>query len=450
MKYHIQSFGCQMNVYDTKSLMGLLNAAGHEFTDDLNEAEMILLNTCAIREGAEDRVRGRVGQLKQLKEHGNLLYLGVCGCMGQKEGSRLTQAAPHVDLVMGPGAIGNIVNLVDRLQRGERPLLDLSGIDDSYDEAPPLETGEITYPRFVSIMRGCDKRCAYCIVPYTRGGERSRDPRVILQEAETLVQKGFKEITLIGQTVNSYHYDDVDFPQLLAMVDAIPGIERIRFATSHPCSATTAMFDAIANLEHVCEQLHLPVQAGANRTLERMNRGYTREEYIEKIAYYRNLFKDSPTPAAVTTDIIVGFPGETEEEFQETLDLMREVRFDAAFTFKFSPRRGTPAAAMTGQIDDVTKSRRLEKLIQLQHEISEVTNNKYNGQTVEVMVERVGESPRQGTVYEARMRTGRIVKLFLPAGLFEMGDIFDVVITHTTSYALYGEPVHERNKTYVA
>lgn len=450
MKYHIQSFGCQMNVYDAKSLMGLLNAAGHEFTSNPDEAEMILLNTCAIREGAEVRVRGRVGQLKRLKDRGMLRYLGVCGCMGQKEGSRLTEAAPHLDLVMGPGAIGNIVTLVERLQEGERPILDLSGIDDDFDEIPPVETDEITYPRFLSIMRGCDKRCAYCIVPYTRGGERSRDPHIVLQEAEILVQKGFKEITLIGQTVNSYTYNGVNFAKLLEMANAIPGIERIRFATSHPSSATPAMFDAIANLEHVCEQLHLPVQAGSNRILEGMSRGYTREEYIEKIAYFRSLFKDSPEPIAVTTDIIVGFPGETEEDFQETLNLMNEIRFDAAFMFKFSPRRGTPAASMPGQIDEPAKSERLDRLIKVQHDISEEINNKFLGRTVEVMVERIGESPKQGNVYEARMRTGRIVKIFREPGLFEVGDVIDVAITHSTSYALYGELVHVPSKIYVA
>lgn len=450
MKYHIQSFGCQMNVYDAKSLMGLLNSAGHEFTANLDEAEMILLNTCAIREGAEERVRGRIGQLKRLKKKGTLRYLGVCGCMGQKEGARLTDSVPHLDLVMGPGAIGHVVNLVDRLQQGERPLVDLTGIDDDFDEIPPLETGEVTYPRFVSIMRGCDKRCTYCIVPYTRGGERSRDPHVILQEAESLVQKGFKEITLIGQTVNSYTSHGVDFPRLLEMADAIPGIERIRFATSHPASASPEMFEAMARLPHVCEQLHLPVQAGSNRTLERMERGYTREEYLEKIAYFKRLFEGSPVPFSITTDIIVGFPGETEDEFEETLDLMREVRFDAAFMFKFSPRRGTPAAEMPNPVDDITKSRRLDRLIQLQQAIAHEQNQDFLGKTVEVMIERVGDSPRHGTVYEARMRTGRIVKLYHSPGRWAVGDFVEVSVTQCTSYALYGEPVKEGRKNHVA
>lgn len=449
MKYHIQSFGCQMNVYDTKSLMGLLNSAGHEFTDKLDEAEMILLNTCAIREGAEDRVRGRIGQLKSFKDHGVLQYLGVCGCMGQKKGRRLTDAVPFLDLVMGPGAICHIVSLVDRLQAGERPLIDLSGIDDDFDEIPPVETDEISYPRFVSIMRGCDKRCAYCIVPYTRGSERSRAPRIILQEAESLVRKGFKEITLIGQTVNSYSYDGVHFAELLRMVNAIPGIERIRFATSHPGSATRDMFDAMAHLDHVCEQLHLPVQAGSNRTLRRMKRGYTREQYLEKIAYYRSLFNGSETPLSVTTDIIVGFPGETEDEFEETLDLMREVRFDAAFMFKYSPRRGTPAAEMPDQVDEVEKSRRLDRLIKLQQAISKEVNQEFLGKTVEVMIERVSHTPKHGTAYEARMRTGRIVKLDQDAGPHHVGDILPVTITRCTSYSLYGEPV-KKGKIHAA
>lgn len=450
MKYHIQSFGCQMNVYDTKSMMGLLNAAGHEFTDNLDDAEMILLNTCAIREGAEERVRGRVGQLKKLKDRGGLRFLGVCGCMGQKEGARLTEAVAHLDLVMGPGAIGNIVSLVDRLQNGERPLLDLTGIDDDFDQVPPMETGEITYPRFVSIMRGCDKHCTYCIVPYTRGGERSRAPHVILQEVESLVQSGFREITLIGQTVNSYKHGNIDFAGLLAMVNDIPGIQRIRFATSHPGSATPAMFEAMAGLEHVCEQLHLPVQSGSNRVLEMMERGYTREDYLEKIEYFRSLFEKSPIPVSITTDIIVGFPGETEEDFQQTLDLMRQVRYDAAFMFKFSPRRGTPAATMPGQLDEFTKSRRLDQVIQLQQQLAREHNETLLGRTVEVMVERISESPKHGTVYEARMRTGRIVKLYRETGFCSIGDILEVAVSDCTSYALYGTPVDEGCKIYVA
>jgi tRNA-2-methylthio-N6-dimethylallyladenosine synthase len=443
MKYYIQSFGCQMNVYDAKSMMGLLNEAGHESTSHLEEAELILLNTCAIREGAEQRVRGRIGQLKKYKDRGSLKYLGVCGCMGQKEGERLTRDVPFLDLVMGPGAIGSIVRLVDALERGNRPVLDLHGIDDDFDEVYPVADEEIVYPRFLSIMKGCDKKCTYCIVPYTRGPERSRDPQILLQEAESLVQKGYKEITLIGQTVNSYHFGDVHFPKLLEMVNQIAGLKRIRFATSHPNSVTHEMLDAIATLDHVCEHLHLPVQSGSNRVLAEMDRNYTREDYLEITRYFRSRFKAPLIQSTLTTDIIVGFPGETEEDFEQTLDLIRSVRFDGAFMFKYSPRRGTPAAEMENQVDDFTKARRLERLIQLQQQIAGENNRWLIGQKAEVMVERVSHHPKQGRVYEARLRTGRIVKLINPEIEYRVGDMFDVIITDCSSYSLYGNPDHD-------
>ncbi len=450
MKYYIQSFGCQMNVYDTKSLMGLLNSAGHVFTDNLKEAEMILLNTCAIREGAEERVRGRIGELKRLKKQGSLRYLGVCGCMGQKEGNRLTDSASHLDLVMGPGAIGNIVNLVDRIMQGERPVIDITGIDDEYDEIPPLETDEVSYPRFVSVMMGCDKRCTYCIVPYTRGGERSRNPQIILKEVESLAQKGFREITLIGQTVNSYQYQDVNFAKLLEMTNDIPGIQRIRFATSHPGSVTREMLDAICSLDRVCEQLHLPIQSGSNRILNGMARNYTREEYIDNINYFRDLFKDSQTPISVTTDIIVGFPGETEEDFEQTMELMRQIRFDAAYMFKFSARRGTPAATMPDQISEMIKSSRLDRLIKQQQGIARELNDTQLGKNVEVMVERVCDTQNRGEFYEARMRTGRVVKFDKSSDLYKCGDILEVNIEDCTAYALFGKPVKKGGEVHAA
>ncbi len=429
-----------MNVYDAGSIAGLLDEAGHESTAHMEDAELILLNTCAIREGAETRVRGRIGQLKKYKTRGSLKYLGVCGCMGQKEGRRLTDSNPHLDLVMGPGAIGSIARLVDELERGNRPVFDLTGIDDETDQAYPILNGTISYPRFLSIMKGCDKKCTYCIVPYTRGPERSRDPQIILQEAEMIVRAGYKEITLIGQTVNSYQYGGVSFANLLEQVAGISGIKRIRFATSHPADASPEMLDAIARLEPVCEQLHLPVQSGSNHVLELMERNITREDYIERAHYYRNLFNDSPIPPSLTTDFIVGFPGETEEDFKQTLDLVETLQFDSAFMFKYSPRRGTPAAEMDNQVDECVKAQRLDQLIKLQHRIAQGRNHKTIGQRVEVMIEKVQSHPKEGTVYESRMRTGRIVKLINPEGTYGVGDIIHVEITNCSSYTLYGTP----------
>ncbi len=433
-----------MNVYDTKSLMGLLDQAGHVAVNHLEEAELVLLNTCAIREGAEQRVRGRVGQLKKYKDRGLLKYLGVCGCMGQKEGQRLLDQVAFLDLVMGPGAIGSIVRLVDELEKGNRPVLDLHGIEDDYDEVYPVsDEQEITYPRFLSIMKGCDKRCTYCIVPYTRGPERSRAPHILLQEAETLVQKGYKEITLIGQTVNSYHHGTVNFAQLLQMINEIDGLERIRFATSHPSSVTPEMLKAMASLDKVCEHLHLPFQSGSNRILERMERNYTREEYIRMIEHYRSLFDDPVTQSSVSTDVIVGFPGETEEDFEQTLDLMKRIRFDSAFMFKYSPRRGTAAAEMEDQIDDFTKARRLDRLIKLQQQMAQENNQRMVSQQAEVMLERENYDPKKGLVYETRLRTGRIVKIYDPSSFYKIGDILNVTITDSSSYSLYGIPTND-------
>lgn len=441
MKYYIQTFGCQMNVYDTKSLSGLLNEAGYAATESLEEAEIILLNTCAIREGAEERVRGRIGQLKKYKDAGSLKYLGVCGCMGQKEGQRLLSDIPYLDMVMGPGAIGSIVQNIGRLVQGEGQVLNLEGIEDDMETIYPVDNRvEVVYPRFISVMMGCDKKCTFCIVPYTRGAERSRPPYAVLQEAETLVRQGYREITFIGQTINSYHYNDISFSRLLEMLNQIDGLERIRFTTSHPNSATSEMFDTLRSLDKVCENLHLPVQCGSNRILQAMQRNYTREEYMEKIAYFRSLYKDKGVTYRpyISTDIIVGFPGETEEDFEQTVDLMQTVRFDGAFLFKFSPRRGTPAADMPGQVEDEIKARRLDYLIKMQNNIARELSRALIGETVEIMIEREGVDPKRGPVFEGRNRQGRMVKFYDEPGRFSPGDFVDVTITDGTAYSLFG------------
>ncbi|MDP8243795.1 MAG: tRNA (N6-isopentenyl adenosine(37)-C2)-methylthiotransferase MiaB [Candidatus Hinthialibacter antarcticus] len=450
MKYHIQTFGCQMNVYDTESLAGLLNRAGHESTENLEEAEMILLNTCSIREGAEERVRGRTGQLKQYKDIAKLKYLGICGCMAQKEGERLLEKIPYLDLVMGPGAIGSVSRLVDEMQSSKGPVLDLHGLEDDYDEVFPVSNDEVAYPRFVSVMKGCDKKCTFCVVPFTRGPERSRAPHIILQEVENLVKMGHKEVTLIGQTINAYQWNEIDFAKLLEMVDAVPGLERLRFTTSHPKDATQPMLRAMAELPSLCEQLHLPVQCGSNRILRRMKRLYTKEEYLDIISDYRRRFTGAEIPPSLTTDLIVGFPGETEEDFEMTLDLMREVRYDAAFMFKYSPRRSTAALKLDGQVDEFTKARRLDKLIKLQNEIARELSDAMVGKTVEVMVEQVHPEPQKGMTYGTRMRTGRIVMLPKEHGPFDIGDIVAVTITSAAYFTLYGDPVSKQVKTIVA
>ncbi len=446
MKYQIQTYGCQMNVYDTESMKGLLNAAGHVITPNEDEAEMILLNTCAVREGAETRIRGRVGQLKRFKESGPLRYLGICGCMGQKEGERLTRDIPYLDLVMGPGAIGSLARLVDRLERGNGPVVDITGIDDDFDRIAPIADESISYPRFVTVMKGCNKKCAYCVVPGVRGQERSRAPRIILDEVETLVQRGYKEVTLIGQTVNGYRHGDVRFPDLLRMVHDIDGLKRIRFTTSYPGIAAKATFEIMASLEKVCEQLHYPVQSGSNRVLKSMKRAYTREKYLEQIDYCRSLFDDRAIQPFISTDIIVGFPGETDEDFEETLDLVKQVRFDSAYMFKFSPRPGTPAAESDNPVSNFVKSQRLDRLLKLQHEFSFAANRNAVGKKVEAMVERIepkvpapfANPPDGEIVYESRLRTGRTVVFHAHPDAYQVGDILQVTIDDCSSYAFFG------------
>lgn len=443
MKYYIQTFGCQMNVYDTDSLSGLLDEAGHESTESLEDAELILLNTCAIREGAEDRVRGRSGQLKALKDRGSLKYLGICGCMAQKEGQRLLDAMPYLDLVMGPGAIGSIPRLVDQLKQGDRPILNLTGLEDDYDEVYPAPVGEVQYPRFVSVMKGCDYKCTFCVVPNTRGPERSRAPHIILQEVENLVNAGHREITLIGQTINAYQWQDIDFSALLQMVHDVEGLERIRFTTSHPRNATPRMLETMVSLPKICEQLHLPVQSGSNRVLRRMKRLYTREAYLETIALFKNLYRERGIEPAITTDMIVGFPGETEEDFEQTLTLVQEVEYDQMFMFKYSPRRGTAAVKLDGMIDNFTQSRRLDRLIKLNQEIARTRSEALVDTVQPVLIERSQRDDDGRLSYEARLRGGRIVKLYEEQGPFAIGDMVDVRITRCQTFTLYAEPVLE-------
>lgn len=450
MKFHIQTFGCQMNVYDSNIMKALLCSAGHEYTNSLEDAEMILLNTCSIRKGAEIRVRGRLGQLKKFKDEGILRYLGICGCMGQKEGKKFTDRVKFLDLVIGPGAVGSIARLVDLLEKGKGPIVDTHGIDDDFDEANPSPDNGITYPSFVSIMKGCDKRCTYCIVPYVRGPERSRHPDIILQEVQSLVDKGVREVTLIGQTVNSYAYEDVTFKKLLTMVNEIDGLARIRFSTSYPRDADYAMFDAVAELDKVCEHIHLPVQSGSDTVLRRMARGYTHDQYLEKINYYRSLFNRSQISPSITTDFIVGFPGETEEEFEQTLAFIQEVRFDSAFMFKYSARPDTPAAKFEGQVDEFTKARRLEKLITIQYEITEEKNAAFIGKSVEAMVEWKGKTTEKGIEYETRSRNGRAIKIYGESGEYTPGDFLEVEIEHASPHALYGNPIKKDTTAYVA
>ena len=437
MKFHIQTFGCQMNFYDSDSLEGILRAAGHEPVEEVGEAEMAVLYTCAIRDGAVQRIYGQLGHLKGAKRNGRLKYIGVAGCMAQHEADRLVEHCTDVDWVMGPSSLPALPQVVDRVQSGESPVYALDLLDEE-DRAvfEPGQTTEIGYPCFVSVMKGCDKACAYCVVPSTRGPERSRPPETVVEEIRELVDRGFAEVTLLGQTVNSYRYENLDFADLLERVDGISGLKRVRFTTSHPCNTSDRLFQAMRDLPSVCEHLNLPVQCGSDRVLEAMRRGYTREEYLDIIQRFREHIPAGSS--SLTTDLIVGFPGETEQEFEETISLMEEVRFDGCYMFKFSKRRGTPAATMEDQISDEESGRRLKKVISTNQRIATEINEKLVGQTLDVMLEKPATDRRSNADWDARTRTNKSVKLYGTEPTAKSGDIRTAHIDRATTYTLFG------------
>jgi tRNA-2-methylthio-N6-dimethylallyladenosine synthase len=358
LKYLIFTFGCQMNERDTETIAGMLEAAGYIPAAYPEEADVIILNTCSVRKKAENRVLGRLGELKRLKKQNPNLIIGVSGCMAQRAGAAamLRRQAPHVSLVIGTHNLHRLPDLINQIKLKNRPVVEVWPESQAIVEHLPA-CRQQKLKAYVNITYGCNNFCSYCIVPYVRGRERSRQPQDIIAEITELGRQDYKEITLLGQNVNAYGKDlieKVDFADLLAMIDRIPKIERIRYMTSHPRDFSSKLIEIIAGADKVCEHFHLPVQSGSNQVLQRMHRGYNRERYLELVA----LIRENIPGACITTDIIVGFPGETDSDFLETLDLVKQVRFDAAYTFIYSPRQGTPAAGMPDQVpDDLKKSR---------------------------------------------------------------------------------------------
>ena len=444
MRIYIKTYGCQMNVYDVQSMEGILRASGHEPVDNLDDAEMAVLYTCAVRDGAVQRVYGQLGHLKGLKRTGRLKYVGLAGCMAKHEAEVLLDRCDFVDWILGPSALAAVPEILDRVQSGERPVvvLDLMDVEDrgSYVAAEtPVE-----YPCFVSVMKGCDKACAYCVVPSTRGRERSRAPQAIVEEIQALAERGYAEVTLLGQTVNSYRHGKHDFADLLVRVDAIEGIKRVRFTTSHPCDATDRVFQAMRVLPSVVEHLNLPVQSGSSRVLEAMQRGYTREGYLDTVARFREAIPEGLT--SLTTDLIVGFPGETEAEFEETLSLMEAVRFDGCYMFKYSPRRGTPAASMSDIVPDDIAANRLQRVIEVNQRIAAEINRRLVGETLEVMLERRTVDLKSGAEWDARSRTNKVVKISGTASDAAVGDVVQVTVDRTTTYTLFGTRQSRSNR----
>ena len=443
-KLKILTYGCQMNVADSERMAGLLKKIGYNLTDDAEAADLILINTCCVRATAEDKVFGQIGRFKTLKRQKPSLILGVAGCMAQKEGANLIKRAPHVDFVLGTGQSSEVARVVQSLEtmrnaqcvmRNDfgssewKHFVDVSNVSGEISaEVFPLRGGQVS--TFVPIMYGCNNFCTYCIVPYVRGRERSRKPEEIFSEVRAAVAEGFKEITLLGQNVNSYS-GGMTFAELLQSVDKIAGVERLRFMTSHPKDLSDELIAAIANGKNICEHIHLPVQYGSDKILKRMNRVYTVEKYLRLVEKIRAAIPD----VSLTTDLIVGFPGETEEDFLETLEFIKAIKFDAAFTFIYSKRSGTPAATFENQVDDETKHRRLEALMKVQNSISLEKNLALKNSVVEVLVE--GASKTDEKIFMGRTRSNKLI-LFAHRNE-QAGDLINVKIIQAQTWLLKGE-----------
>ncbi|HHW47438.1 MAG TPA: tRNA (N6-isopentenyl adenosine(37)-C2)-methylthiotransferase MiaB [Clostridiaceae bacterium] len=406
-KFQLNTYGCQMNENDSERLSGMLNQMGYIETENIGESDLIIYNTCCVRENAELKVYGHLGSLKRLKREKPDMIIAVCGCMTQQKEvvEHIREKYSHVDLIFGTHNLYKFPELLySALSSGES----IVDIWDSYGlvaEDIPIERKD-RVKAWVTIMYGCNNFCSYCIVPYVRGRERSRQPERILEEIRELGQEGYKEVTLLGQNVNSYGKDldtGIGFSDLLREVNKISGIERIRFMTSHPKDLSDDLIAAVRDCEKVCEHIHLPVQAGSSRILKEMNRKYTKEQYLELV----DKIKNSINGVALTTDIIVGYPGETEEDFDDTLDVVRKVRFDMAYTFLYSKRTGTPAANKEDQVPEDVKKERFERLIEVQNRISRENNEKLLDEEVEVLVEGVSKTNKN--VLSGRTRTNKIV-----------------------------------------
>ena len=433
----VDTYGCQQNEADSERLRGYLARMGYAFSDTEEGADLVLVNTCAIREHAEHRVFGNVGALSHTKRRHPGQVICVCGCMARQDhvAQRLKQSFPYVDLVFGPQLLWQFPQLLwEKLESGKR-VFATQDVPGAVAEGIPV-VRQNDLKAWVSIMYGCNNFCTYCIVPYVRGRERSRHPDEIEREARELVAAGYKDITLLGQNVDSYGRDldeDVDFADLIRRLNAIPGDFVIRFMSSHPKDATEKLFRAMAECEKCAHQMHLPVQSGNDRVLHAMNRGYTREKYLAQVALARQYMPD----LVLTTDIIVGFPGETDAEFDDTLSLIETVRYDAMFTFIYSPRVGTPAAKMPDPYTRAQKQVRFDALVAAANRISEEKHRAYEGSVQRVLVD--GADGRGDHPLTARTKGGRLVHMRGDASL--VGRFVDVKITGSNTWALYGEEV---------
>ncbi len=431
-RVYIETYGCQMNEYDTEIVKSILSRHNYSFTEKPEEAEVVFLNTCSVRENAHQKVQQRINVLKQLRREKKYLILGVLGCMAQNLRKELLEEKVGVDVVAGPDSYKRLPQMLDHVFHGGTKEFDftLSEFETYSDVFPDHKSG---INAWIAVMRGCDNFCTFCVVPYTRGRERSRDPFNILEEVKQLADKGFKQITLLGQNVNSYRFGDSDFADLIELVSKTEGIERIRFTSPHPKDFPEKLIDVVADNPKACKHIHLPLQAGNNRILDLMNRTYTREQFIELVERMRSRIPE----LVLTTDVIVGFPTETEAEFQDTLEVMRIVEFDAAFMFKYSERKHTIASRKyPDDVPEEEKTSRITRLVEMQKKIALKKNQAHLGQVFDVLVEGYGKKPNQ---LLGRNDGNKIV--VFPENGAKTGDFVRVKIEEVTSNTLIGKAV---------
>tara|TARA_B110000495_G_scaffold87065_1_gene75078 strand:- start:722 stop:2083 length:1362 start_codon:yes stop_codon:yes gene_type:complete len=430
LKYFIETYGCQMNEYDSELVANILGDLGYSKSNKIEEADAIFLNTCAIREKAEETVHNRLNSLAYLKKQNSNLIIGVLGCMAQNLKNEILESKPYVDIILGPDSYRRLPEIIKFKNSNLDHIVDtrLSKYE-VYDNLLPKRKDGIT--AWLSIMRGCDKFCTFCIVPFTRGRERSRTIESVVTETQDIVKKGYKEVTLLGQNVNSYKTSEGDFPVLLDNLAAVEGIERIRYMSPHPRDIDEDLLKIMVKHKNICNQIHLPLQAGSSRILKRMNRTYTKEEFLNLVDLIRNYMPD----CGISTDIIVGFPGETDEDFAETMEVASKVEFDSAYMFKFSLRPGTKAAEYTDQISEEIKQQRLETLIDFQHKVTLIKNRKKIGTELEVLIEKV--SKKSSDQWSGRTE-GNAPVVFNKINKYKIGDLVKIEILDVKGMTLLG------------
>lgn len=435
-KIYIETYGCQMNLADTEIVQGVLKRNGYEFTNEAEQADVVLINTCAIREHAEERIYGRLGAFRAIKKQKPNLVVGILGCMAERLRSKLIEEEKVVDLIVGPDEYRRVPELIDNALIGEKGIAVRLSKTETYDDIEPYREDGIS--AWIAVMRGCDKFCTFCVVPFTRGRERSRPLQSIVNEVKSLYARGFKEVNLLGQNVNSYRDGDNDFADLLAAVAKAAPEMRVRFTTSHPQDFSDKLIYTIAEYENICNYIHLPIQSGSNRILKLMNRTYTVEHYLERIEKARKIIPG----VSFSTDIIAGFPTETEEDHKMTLDILREVRYDGAFMFKYSARERTKAWEMGDDVPDEVKTRRLNEIIELQQKISYEINQELIGKQVEVLIEDYSKKSKD--FYMGRTDTNKIV--IVPKDGLNIGDYCLATIVRANSATLFADRTVKINK----